>query len=62
MGLSGEVRSVGQALLRVKEVLAMGFQTVLMPRGNAALLEKEELPQVVIEGIENIKQAIQIIF
>jgi DNA repair protein RadA/Sms len=62
VGLSGEIRSVGQALARTKEAAALGFETVIMPQGNIALLEKEALPNVKLLGVNNIRRAIDIIF
>ena len=35
IGLSGEVRSVGQAEIRVKEATKLGFHRVIAPKGNA---------------------------
>jgi DNA repair protein RadA/Sms len=58
VGLSGEIRSVGQALARVKEAASLGFETILLPQGNIALLEKEDLPGVRLVGVQNIKEAI----
>jgi len=62
VGLSGEIRSVGQALARVKEAVSLGFETILLPQGNIALLEKEDLPGVRLVGVQNIKEAIDKVF
>ena len=62
VGLSGEIRSVGQALARVKEAASLGFETIILPRGNIALLEKEDLPGVRLVGVNNIKEAIDKVF
>jgi DNA repair protein RadA/Sms len=62
VGLSGEVRSVGQALARLKEAHSLGFKTVILPQGNLSTLEKENIPDVKLEGVQNIKQALEIIF
>ncbi|MGA2586719.1 MAG: DNA repair protein RadA [Candidatus Aminicenantales bacterium] len=62
VGLSGEIRSVGQALARVKEAAALGFGTLVLPQGNVALLEKETLPGTRLLGARNIKQAIDLVF
>ena len=62
VGLSGEIRSVGQALARVKEAASLGFETILLPQGNIALLEKEDLPGVRLVGVKNIKEAIDKVF
>jgi len=39
LGLSGEVRPVGQAHVRVREAVAMGFARCVLPAGNLPLLE-----------------------
>jgi DNA repair protein RadA/Sms len=62
VGLSGEVRSVGQALARVKEAASLGFGTVICPQGNVAQLEKDGLAGTKLVGVKNIKQAIDLIF
>jgi DNA repair protein RadA/Sms len=62
VGLSGEIRSVGQALARVKEAASLGFATVVLPQGNVAPLEKEDLPGTKLRGVKNIKQAIDLAF
>jgi DNA repair protein RadA/Sms len=62
VGLSGEVRSVGQALARVKEASSLGFETIILPQGNIALLEKEDLPGVRLVGVKNIKDAVDKVF
>lgn len=62
VGLSGEIRSVGQALARVKEAASLGFETIILPQGNIALLEKEDLPGVRLVGVKNIKDAVDKVF
>jgi DNA repair protein RadA/Sms len=62
VGLSGEVRSVGQALARVKEAASLGFGTIVLPQGNVAALEKEDLAGTKLVGVQNIRQAIDLIF
>jgi DNA repair protein RadA/Sms len=62
VGLSGEIRSVGQALARVKEASSLGFATIILPQGNIALLEKEDLPGVRLVGVKNIKDAVDKVF
>jgi len=62
VGLSGEVRSVGQALVRLKEAHSLGFKTVILPQGNLSNLEKEDIPDVKLMGVQNIKQALGTIF
>jgi DNA repair protein RadA/Sms len=62
VGLSGEIRSVGQALARVKEAGSLGFESVILPQGNIALLQKEDLPGVKLLGVKNIQEAIDKVF
>ncbi len=62
VGLSGEIRSVGQPLARVKEAASLGFKTVIMPEGNLSQLEKETISEVNLLGAKNIKQALGILF
>jgi len=62
IGLSGEVRSVSQPLARVKEAFALGFKTVVLPKGNLTQFKKEELPKVDLAGVSSIKEALGIIF
>ncbi|MDH7513222.1 MAG: DNA repair protein RadA [Clostridiales bacterium] len=62
VGLSGEIRSVGSPLSRIKEALSLGFKTVLLPKGGLTLLEKENLPGVRLLGVQNVKESVQFIF
>lgn len=62
IGLSGEVRSVGQALSRVKEARSLGFEQVVLPSGNLSDLEKERLRNIRLLGVANIREAINLVF
>jgi DNA repair protein RadA/Sms len=62
VGLSGEIRSIGQPLARVKEAHSLGFQTVILPQGNISQLEREDLPQVKLLGVQNIRDALKFLF
>lgn len=62
VGLSGEVRSVGQPLARIKEAASMGFEKVVLPRGNLEPLEREGIKGVDLFGVTCIKEALSIIF
>jgi len=62
VGLSGEVRSVSSPLARVKEAEALGFKTVILPKGNQTTLEKERSIGINIRGVENIREALKILF
>jgi len=59
IGLSGEVRSVSQSLARVKEAASLGFKTVVLPKAN---LEENNMPDINLMGVQNIKEALRIIF
>jgi len=61
-GLSGEIRSVGQPLARLKEAQALGFKTVILPQGNIAHFKKEDIQGMKLLGVQNIKQALRIVF
>lgn len=62
VGLSGEIRSVNQPLSRLKEASSLGFETVILPEGNISLLEKEELPKINLRGVQNVREALKLIF
>ena len=62
VGLSGEIRSVSQALSRIKEALSLGFKRVILPKGNLTQLEKEERFSLELMGVNNIREALRIIF
>jgi DNA repair protein RadA/Sms len=62
IGLSGEVRSVGQAAARVREAAALGFEAVLCPQGNLAQLERESFDGVRLLGARSLRQALELVF
>jgi DNA repair protein RadA/Sms len=62
VGLSGEIRSVGQPLARIKEAQSLGFETVILPQGNAVSLEKENIKGIHLLGVQNVRQALKILF
>ncbi len=62
VGLSGEIRSVSQPLARIKEAHALGFERIILPQGNVAQLEKEDLPRLEIAGAGNVKEALRKLF
>ena len=62
IGLSGEIRSVGQPLARIKEAHSLGFESVILPAGNLAQLDRGELPPLNCLGAQNVRQALQFVF
>jgi len=52
VGLAGEVRSVSFPHVRVKEAANMGFERVLLPKGNLPLSEATE--EVRVDGVGSI--------
>ncbi len=61
VGLSGEVRSVGQASARVREAASLGFTAVVLPQGNAAALEKDGPEGVKLIGVSSVRQAVDLV-
>jgi len=62
VGLSGEIRSVNQPLVRIKEAHSLGFGTVLLPAGSLAGLDKQELPEIQCVGVKTVRQALDHVF
>lgn len=62
VGLSGEIRSVSQSLTRLKEVSSLGFNKVILPKGNMKDKDKESFPDMQFLEAKNIREASQIIF
>lgn len=62
VGLSGEIRSVSQPMARLKEALSLGFKRIILPEGNLSHMEKEDMPGIELIGVNNVKQALNIIF
>jgi DNA repair protein RadA/Sms len=62
VGLSGEIRSVGQPLVRIKEAQSLGFGTILLPAGNLAALDTKDLPPIQCVGVKTVRQALDHVF
>ena len=62
VGLSGEVRSASQPLARIKEAVSLGFNTVVLPKGNLSQLDKKDFSGVDLAGVGHIKETVGIIF
>ncbi|MBI5055050.1 MAG: DNA repair protein RadA [Nitrospirae bacterium] len=59
IGLSGEVRAIGQAETRIKEAAKLGFKKGIVPASNAQKLDGHD---VEIIGVKNVEEAIEILF
>ncbi|MCR5510912.1 MAG: DNA repair protein RadA [Lachnospiraceae bacterium] len=59
VGLSGEVRSVTQVEARVKEAARLGFETCIIPSGNASKLK--EIKDIKLIGVSSLEDCIQLI-
>jgi DNA repair protein RadA/Sms len=55
VGLSGEVRAVSQVDARVKEAENMGFEKIILPKGNLPLKNKTSIKAV---GVSRLLEAI----
>jgi DNA repair protein RadA/Sms len=62
VGLAGEIRSVGQPLVRIKEAQALGFGTVVVPAGNLAAIDPKDLPAIECWGVKTVREALQRVF
>ncbi len=60
VGLSGEVRSVSQASLRVAEAEKLGFDTCIMPAVCADSLKRDGKMRII--GVKNVQDAIAALF
>ncbi len=57
VGLSGEVRSINQVPLRIREAEKLGFKKCLIPKGNLKDLSKKERIKVI--GVGKIQEALE---
>jgi len=58
VGLSGEVRSINQGPLRIREAEKRGFKRCLIPKGNLRELSKKE--RIKILGLAKIQEALRL--
>ncbi len=59
VGLTGEVRAIGQAEPRIKEASKLGFKRAVIPAGNARKLVAD-VP-IEITGIETVEEALEVL-
>ncbi|OQX53198.1 MAG: DNA repair protein RadA [Candidatus Aminicenantes bacterium 4484_214] len=62
IGLSGEIRSVTQPGLRIKEAASLGFKTIILPQGNKNALTQEKRAGIELIGVKDVRQAIKLFF
>lgn len=60
VGLTGEVRAIGQIDTRVAEVKKMGFKRCLVPDGNMKRIRN--LDGIKVSGIKTVSQAVEMLF
>jgi DNA repair protein RadA/Sms len=58
VGLSGELRAVGQAGTRIGEAVKLGFKKGIVPANN---LNKSEEKDIEITGVKNVEEAIEML-
>ena len=59
VGLSGEIRAVSQAPLRVREAVKLGFEKVILPK--ACMKAAGEIKGVQLIGVSNVRELISIL-
>jgi DNA repair protein RadA/Sms len=60
VGLTGEVRAIGQAELRILEARKMGFNRCILPHGNLKRLPPME--GIDIAGVKSVSEAVETLF
>ena len=61
VGLSGEVRAVGNAEQRVQEAVRLGFNKIILPSFHAKRFENIQLKDTKIVPVRNIREALSIL-
>lgn len=59
VGLSGELRAISQAEIRIKEATKLGFKKGVVPTGNANNLKESDIEVI---GARNVEEALEILF
>lgn len=62
VGLTGEVRTVSNAISRLQEASRMGFSKAVFPRQAQLQLDVSAVPPIELLGVSNLKQAVQAVF
>jgi DNA repair protein RadA/Sms len=60
VGLTGEVRGVGQAEVRVRESIKLGFERCILPKTNKERMKKVEAIQ--LKGVESLGEVVKLLF
>jgi DNA repair protein RadA/Sms len=60
VGLTGEVRAVGQVPVRITEASRLGFRQCLIPKKNLKNMKVRENIEIV--GVETIQEAVDVLF
>jgi DNA repair protein RadA/Sms len=60
VGLTGEVRGVSQAEVRVRESIKLGFERCILPRTNKERMKKDEAIQ--LKGVESLGEVVKLLF
>ena len=58
VGLGGEVRSVTNLELRLREAQRMGFTRAVVPKHGLKQIDANEFPEVELIGVSYVRQAI----
>jgi DNA repair protein RadA/Sms len=58
VGLSGEIRGIPQAPLRIREAAQMGFTRVVMPAANVDPTESPAAPGLELVGVRTLGEAL----
>lgn len=61
VGLGGEVRSVHRVESRIKEAIHMGFKRCLIPKRNCKGLSEDLRSKIIIQGIEYVDEAVEML-
>jgi DNA repair protein RadA/Sms len=62
VGLTGELRAVPRAALRISEAKKLGFTRVVLPKGNAEALSKAERAGIELSPATRLDDALQMLF
>lgn len=61
VGLTGEIRGISQAELRIKEAKKMGFKRCILPKSNIDGMVLAQNHEITLIGVSNVSEALQCI-